>query len=63
MASPRTQCPECSHADALALDDILSSSTHDYFRCKQCGTWWIVPKGQERPATIIGKSPGDVNRN
>ena len=57
MPSARTQCPECSHAEALALDDILVSSTHDYFRCKHCGTWWIVQKGQGGPATVIGRSP------
>ena len=34
MPSARTRCTECSHAEALALDDILVSSTHDYFRCK-----------------------------
>jgi len=53
MSSARTQCPECSHTDVLALDDLLRSSAHDYFRCKVCGTWWIVQKGQDGPATLI----------
>ena len=39
------------------LDDILVSSTHDYFRCKRCGAWWIVQKGQDGPATLIGRTP------
>jgi|KBSSwiStaDraftv2_1062776.scaffolds.fasta_scaffold681943_2 transposase-like protein len=56
MSSARTQCPECAHPDALALDDILVSSTHDYFRCKDCGTWWIIQKGSDGPATVIGRS-------
>ena len=62
MPSARTHCPKCTHSGVIGLDDILSSASHDYFRCKHCGAWWIVPKGQDDPPTLIGMSPPDKDR-
>jgi hypothetical protein len=52
MASARTQCPGCESTTAVVdLADLLYSPRVDYFRCRSCGCWWFVPKGEEGPAT------------
>ena len=53
MTSARTQCPECDGFGVVDLQDILWSRTVDYFRCRACLCWWMVPKGQDEPATRI----------
>ena len=55
--SPRTQCPECGGPNILELHEVnRTSSTSDYFRCRSCGCWWLVPRGKDGPATrmILG---------
>jgi hypothetical protein len=44
MGSARTECPECDGLDVVDLADILYSPRVDYFRCRACGCWWMVPK-------------------
>jgi len=51
MISARTQCPECLGPCVVDLADLLYSPTVDYFRCRACGCWWIVPKGTDDPDT------------
>ncbi len=43
------------------MADLLYSPRVDYFRCRACGCWWIVSKGEEGPATraVFGK-PADA---
>jgi hypothetical protein len=53
MASARTQCPECSGPDVVDLRDDFYSLNVDYFRCRSCRCWWMVPKGVDEPATRI----------
>jgi hypothetical protein len=53
MGSARTECPECDGPDVVDLADLLYSPRADYFRCRACGCWWIVPKGADKPATPI----------
>jgi hypothetical protein len=53
MASARTQCPECDASSIVDLQDILYSSRVDFFRCRACLCWWMVPKGVDEPATRI----------
>jgi hypothetical protein len=60
MDSARTQCPDCGGVGpevVVDLADLLYSSRVDYFRCRACGCWWLVQKGEEGPATraVIGK--------
>ena len=49
--SARSQCPECHATDVIVLTDVLSSDKVDYFRCRACDCWWMVPKGKDGPAT------------
>jgi hypothetical protein len=50
MASARTHCPDCYGTDeVIDLADLITSATVDYFRCRTCGSWWLVPKGEDRP--------------
>jgi hypothetical protein len=35
------------------LQDVLYSSRVDFFRCRACLCWWMVPKGADEPATRI----------
>ena len=53
MPSPRTACPECNATVVVDLQDILFSPRVDYFRCRVCLCWWMVPKGADEPATRI----------
>ena len=65
MSSARTQCPECDGSNVLDLADLLYSSGVDYFRCRACGCWWMVPKGAEEPATriVLGNPKSLLNAN
>ena len=53
MASARAQCPECDADDVVDLQDILYSSRVDFFRCRACLCWWMVPKDADEPATRV----------
>ena len=53
MASARIICPECDASSVVDLQDILYSSRVDFFRCRACLCWWMVPKGADEPATRI----------
>jgi len=53
MASARTQCPECDASSVVDLQDILYSVRVDFFRCRSCLCWWMVPKSADEPATRI----------
>jgi hypothetical protein len=55
MSTARTTCPDCN-ADGfnvVDLADLLFSAEADYFRCRACGCWWMVPKGADGPAMPI----------
>jgi len=58
MASARTQCPECGSPSVVDLADLLYSPRADYFRCRSCGCWWMLPKNADDPATRIVLSNG-----
>lgn len=66
MASARTACPECKGPNVLDVQELLYSRQVDFFRCLSCGCWWMVPKGQDEPATrmILGNpnSPALANK-
>jgi hypothetical protein len=49
----RNQCPHCGGVDVLDLREILYSPSGDYFRCRSCSCWWLVPKDETEPATPI----------
>jgi hypothetical protein len=53
MSSARTQCPECGGSAVVDLQDLLYSQRVDFFRCRSCLCWWMVPKGEDEPATRI----------
>jgi hypothetical protein len=55
MSSARTTCPECNGGGPNVVDlaDLLYSPRFDYFRCRACGCWWMVPKDADEPATRI----------
>jgi hypothetical protein len=55
MSSARTTCPECggNGPDVVDLADLLYSPRVDYFKCRACGCWWMVPKDADEPATRI----------
>ena len=53
MPSARTECPECDASAAVDLAELLYSPRVDYFHCSACGCWWMVPKGEDGPATRI----------
>src|SRR5262245_30236368 len=58
-ALARTECPDCGGANVLDLADILYSPRVDYFRCRTCNCWWMVPKHADEPATrIVLGTPG-----
>src|SRR6185369_1593427 len=59
VGSARTHCPQCGASDTTDLDGRLHSERVDYFRCRVCDCWWMVPKGQDGPATrIVFDKPG-----
>ncbi len=61
MNSARTECPECGGSDVLDLGDVLWSRNVDFFRCRACFCWWMVPKGEDEPATrVILGNPNTV---
>jgi hypothetical protein len=53
--SARTTCPECggNGPNVVDLADLLFSPQSDYFRCRACGGWWMVPKHADGPAMRI----------
>jgi hypothetical protein len=53
VGSARTHCPQCHAADTVDLDGRLHSDKVEYFRCRVCDCWWMVPRGQDGPATRI----------
>jgi hypothetical protein len=55
MPSMRTFCPEChgQGANVVDLADLLYSADADYFRCRACGCWWMVPKHADASATPV----------
>jgi hypothetical protein len=53
MLSARTTCPECERPTAVDLADLLHSPRVDFFRCRDCLCWWMVPKGKDGPATRV----------
>ena len=59
MVSARKQCPECLGPEVVDLADLLYAAHVDYFRCRTCGCWWMVPKDSDDPATrlIFGNVP------
>jgi hypothetical protein len=63
MASARTECPECDGDAVVDLSDLLYSPRADYFRCRACGCWWMVPKHADEPATrvVLGNAVSSMN--
>ena len=65
MPSARTTCPECDCEGAAVIDlaDLLYSPRVDYFRCRACGCWWMVPKHANEPATriVLGNPNSSAN--
>jgi hypothetical protein len=55
MSPARTTCPECDGKGPTVVDlaDLLYSPKSDYFRCRACGCWWMVPKHADEPSTRI----------
>jgi hypothetical protein len=55
MSSARHTCPECGDGGSAVVDlqDILYSPRVDFFRCRSCLCWWMVPKGEDEPATLV----------
>jgi len=53
MFSARTTCPECESPTAVDLADLLHSPYVDFFRCRACRFWWMLPKGKDGPATRV----------
>jgi hypothetical protein len=53
--SARTMCPECDRVGSNVVDlaDVLYSPRFDYFKCRACGCWWMVPKHANEPATRV----------
>ncbi len=49
----RKHCPQCGATEVVDLRDVLHSERADYFRCRLCNCWWIVPVGQNGPATRV----------
>jgi hypothetical protein len=35
------------------LADVVFSPWVDYFRCRACGCWWLLPKHANDPASRI----------
>jgi len=64
MGSARRQCPECNGdgSNVVNLEDLLYSPRVDFFRCRACFCWWMVPKGEEGPPTrlILGNRTSAV---
>ena len=63
MGSARTQCPEC-HGDGsnvVDLEELFFSPRVDFFRCRACLCWWMVPKGKDGPATRVIMGGGKAN--
>jgi hypothetical protein len=58
MPSARSHCPSCGQPAIVDLQDVLYSSRVDFFRCRTCLCWWMVPKGADEPATriVLGNS-------
>jgi hypothetical protein len=52
MSMARTTCPDCdAHgSNVVDLADLLFSAEADYFRCRACSCWWMVPKGADGPS-------------
>jgi hypothetical protein len=65
MFSARTSCPECNRGPVVDLADLLYSPRVNYFRCRACGCWWMVPKEANEPATksriLLGNPNAPVN--
>jgi len=55
MSPARTMCPECSGSGPNVVDlaDLLYSPRLDYFRCRACGCWWMVPKHADASTTPV----------
>lgn len=51
--SARTHCPDCHDSNVMGPNEFLYSRTADYFLCRTCGCWWMVPKNRDEPATRI----------
>ena len=58
MPSARLECPECHSQNVFDLRNFLRSPRYDYFRCRECNCWWMLPSGEAQPATriILGTS-------
>lgn len=52
-ASARTHCPQCRATEVVDLRDVLHSPRAEYFRCRVCDCWWLVPVGKNGPATRL----------
>lgn len=66
LGTPRTQCPECAERNLLQVHQLNRTSwSFDYFRCRSCGCWWFVPRGENGPATRIipGYAKASVLKN
>ena len=51
-------------ANVVDLADLLYSARVDYLRCRKCLCWWIVPKGEDGPATrIVFGDPNSAENN
>jgi hypothetical protein len=62
MSSPRNTCPSCHSATVVDLANLLFSPRVDHFRCPACSCWWMVPKGEDGPATRIVFGDGNWAR-
>jgi hypothetical protein len=61
--SARAHCPDCLDSNVMGPSEFLYSRSVDYFLCRTCGCWWMVPKGKDQPATriVLGKPDDSAN--
>jgi hypothetical protein len=50
MSSAPTQCLDCGGSAVVDLQDLLYSPRVDFYRCRSCLCWWMVPKDDDRHA-------------
>jgi len=46
-------CPDCESTDIIDRGDELYSRPADFFRCRACNCYWMLPKHADEPATHV----------
>jgi uncharacterized Zn finger protein len=63
--APLVICPHCKDAAGYQLETSSKVALVDYFRCKQCGHVWTLPKpgqdGQSHDITVQRTSDAPQN--